>query len=564
MQFHLTIQLKEGNNHLNGQNDSAATGKESKTSEKIADVLHLRLNPPASEQSNSGHLVLVLKEKDDTNSKSETTVNPDALEQKKSKDANTRNVVIAGRMLSGKSTINDVLENVCHVADRTSLFGFTKEPRLHESAFGGYKIQVLDTPGLFQRAKIGETKRENGEIAQAIQESVKTYFGGDGYNNVDTVLIPISFTDGVNSEDIEAIKFFTENLPPATKKILVVTRAEGYSENDRNSLLHQISQHRDLSKLVDAHFGGTDHILFNGTLEKNELEFEISTTRHLEQIYLDRERLIKALLPTEEPVDLKEARLKETAKQVEAFLETHFPKQTNVLIVGRTHSGKSTISNVLENVCNVAEPASLFGLTQEPKLHESKIGGYQVQVLDTPGLFQIARDNCEIAQAIQESVKKHFGGNGYEKVDTVLMPISFTSGVMSEDIEAIKFFTEKLPPTTKKILVVTKAEGYSENDRSSLLDQISRHRELSKLVDVHFGGTDKILFTGTLEKFDVSFEKTTKRKLRQVYQDRESLIKAVLPMIEQPILFKQARLKETAKQVGAFLETHFPQVVFMN
>lgn len=304
MQYHLTIRLNPGINHPKEQNDSRTTGKEPKTSERITDVLHLRLNPPAE---------------------------TDAPIEKKSKDVSTRNVLIVGSIHSGKSTISNVLENVCHAAEQTTLFGSTQEPILRESVIGGYQVRVLDTPGLFQQAKKGEAKRENGEIAQLIQESVKTHFGGEGYENVDTVLMPISFTAGVMSEDIEALKFFAEKLPLTTKKILVVTNAEGHVDNDRTSLLDQISQHRELSKLVDSHFGGTDKILFTGTLEEFDLLDEKTTTRKLKQVYLDRECMIKALLPTEEPVEFKQARLSETAKLVGAFLETHFPKVVSIL-----------------------------------------------------------------------------------------------------------------------------------------------------------------------------------------------------------------------------------------
>lgn len=247
---------------------------------------------------------------------SQTAVKPEIRLPVQTDNQTAVKIVIVGKTNSGKSTICDVLDNVCHVVGRTAMLPLTHQPELREYELGGYQLKVLDTPGLFQRAKNGETKRENEEIDQLIQGSVKQYFGCAP----DVVLMTIS-TD-MDSEDIESLKFGIEKFPLTTKKILVFTRCEDFWDVSRNALRGEIFQNKFLSMLIDRYFGGK--ILFSGAVNHQSLSNLDSTMSDLERVFLDRECLIKALLPAEERLELEESRVLKGGEQVDAFLDRHF------------------------------------------------------------------------------------------------------------------------------------------------------------------------------------------------------------------------------------------------
>ena len=172
-------------------------------------------------------------------------------------------------------------------------------------------------------------------------------------------------------------------------------------------------------------------------------------------------------------------------------------KERNILIVGRSRSGKTTLVNSIEDVCQVGEYGSIFFSTREPKLQTTDLSEYKFRVLDTPGLCehapkgQTTRDNKEIVRLIKEKAEEHFGGEGFEEVDTVIMTFTVDDGFNSNDIVSLKAFLPELPAHAKKILVITHAESFDLKDQESIQDQISQHKELSVLVNTYFRGKRK-------------------------------------------------------------------------
>jgi predicted GTPase len=243
------------------------------------------------------------------------------------KDEKTQNVLIVGRVRSGKTTLCKLLHDLFQVVKFTGLFrDGTREPALHESDLSGYQLRVLDTPGLCEHAPKGKAARTNSEIIELIKGKVKELFGGQDFENVDTVLMTFTVDAGINSEDMLALETFLPLLPEKTKKILVISHAEGLDDNACDRIRSQIHQYSPLAKLVHSYFRG--NILFSGAVEQFYLDHraENSTTSYLSTMHKDRERLIAALLPVPESQDLKNERLEKTAEKAKAFLDQHFPE----------------------------------------------------------------------------------------------------------------------------------------------------------------------------------------------------------------------------------------------
>ena len=66
--------------------------------------------------------------------------------------------------------------------------------------------------------------------------------------------------------------------------------------------------------------------------------------------------------------------------------EARDPHVRNVLLVGRSRSGKSSFLDVLKDMCHIVPPMTLFYTTREPVLTELKIADYTLRVMDTPVL----------------------------------------------------------------------------------------------------------------------------------------------------------------------------------
>jgi GTP-binding protein EngB required for normal cell division len=262
------------------------------------------------------------------------------------RDEKTQNILLIGRSRSGKTTLINLLEEVCQVVGMGSLFYATREPELHELELSDYRLRVVDTPGLCEYAQKGKTQRTNEEIVQLIKEKAKEFFGGKEFEQVDTVLMTFTVESGINSGDMMALETFLPLLPQKTKKILVITHAECYSNHDHSSLRSQLSQHARLSVLINTYFRGAENILFTGALDEHDLNLEQTTTRKLRQIHFYREALIRALLPNAEPADLRQKRLDTTTGDVKVFLEKHFPKKSKTVVP--TEQAETEIESIVD------------------------------------------------------------------------------------------------------------------------------------------------------------------------------------------------------------------------
>ena len=81
-----------------------------------------------------------------------------------------------GRHNQGKTTLVNLLKNFGHVADGLNP---TKISELHEIDLSGYKFRILDISGL-------DTDK-NAEMVQSIKKAAEKFFGGEGFENIDTV-----------------------------------------------------------------------------------------------------------------------------------------------------------------------------------------------------------------------------------------------------------------------------------------------------------------------------------------------------------------------------------------
>ena len=219
-----------------------------------------------------------------------------------------------GRHNQGKTTLVNLLKNLCYVADSNIS---TKIPELHEIDLSGYKFRVLDTPGL--------DIYKNEDTVQSIKTTAEKFFGGEGFENIDTVIVPFSimfgWKPGAMSDMIENL---LPNFPKKAKKIFVITHAESSKEVHRNDLRNQICQTIQISHLINNYFRGKENILFSGTLQLMDIVqaalHPSAINEKFNYLYPDRERLIEELLPCPEPDEVKDSRTMNLEHDVKQFI----------------------------------------------------------------------------------------------------------------------------------------------------------------------------------------------------------------------------------------------------
>jgi len=122
----------------------------------------------------------------------------------------------------------------------------------------------------------------------------------------------------------------------------------------------------------------------------------------------------------------------------------------NILIVGRTRSGKSTAVGILKDPCHEPKEMSIFSDTVDPKYQsfalDDKVKNikYTINVIDTPGLKEVkqigvdARNDSVILNTINYCLK-----NEITKINLLLIFISFELGVTNDDLDSFQTFLEK-------------------------------------------------------------------------------------------------------------------------
>lgn len=211
----------------------------------------------------------------------------------------------------------------------------------------------------------------------------------------------------------------------------------------------------------------------------------------------------------------------------------------NIIFVGRTRAGKSTILRMMKDPTSIAKESSLYSETEEPTLYpftveaeqkheilkvkrtsplknKNDVTGeenkdvltpdqdfinYNMNIVDTPGLFEQKIDVKEIRNnsVIQKMILKCVE-HEITKINVIFFVCSFVSGVQSDDIEAFNAFVELFKGAEQNIaMIITRAEKYTPERKKQLIEEICKHPKLSALKEKI---SDNIFFSGAPNETD--------------------------------------------------------------
>eukprot|EP01087_Luapelamoeba_hula_P021905 TRINITY_DN773_c0_g1_i5.p1 TRINITY_DN773_c0_g1~~TRINITY_DN773_c0_g1_i5.p1 ORF type:complete len:406 (-),score=105.33 TRINITY_DN773_c0_g1_i5:72-1202(-) len=179
------------------------------------------------------------------------------------KAASTRNIILLGRSRAGKSTLLRMLKHPTHIPQSVQFFAQTQDPVLNsftvERGGHNYGINVLDTPGLFERSASNTEVRCNALIKALIVKCLEFEI-----RYIHTAFFACSFEGGINSQDVQAIIELNRLFKGADKVFhLLITRSEGKTLARRQLIETQVRAVPELSEF----FANPDvKVFFSGTL----------------------------------------------------------------------------------------------------------------------------------------------------------------------------------------------------------------------------------------------------------------------------------------------------------
>jgi hypothetical protein len=176
----------------------------------------------------------------------------------------------------------------------------------------------------------------------------------------------------------------------------------------------------------------------------------------------------------------------------------------NIMLIGRTRTGKSTIRALLVDPTKVPEELTLKSDTKDPLFESFHASDNKMvlNIIDTPGLFERGtneidiRDNDTILRTISFCVNMEI-----TKFHVICYCIAITNGINAEDIKSLELLTRHFGSNLARnsCLIITHCESKTE-DQLELYKRELLQDQYFKNIASYF--TLGISFSGSLNRDD--------------------------------------------------------------
>ena len=175
----------------------------------------------------------------------------------------------------------------------------------------------------------------------------------------------------------------------------------------------------------------------------------------------------------------------------------------NLVILGRTRTGKSTISSMIKDPFYIPPLPSLFACTREitfDRVTTNHNGDYCFfTIIDSPGLYDKMRNEGE--HLTNETIKRYIDQcmtRDITHIHAFAFVFSSGSGINIEDIQSMIFIQKQYPELGNFfMLIITHCEEKDEDEQNKFLDEFFQHPDVIKNNLREFFGLG-VFFTGTL------------------------------------------------------------------
>ncbi|CAF3324976.1 unnamed protein product [Rotaria socialis] len=176
----------------------------------------------------------------------------------------------------------------------------------------------------------------------------------------------------------------------------------------------------------------------------------------------------------------------------------------NIMLIGRTRTGKSTIKSLLVDPTVVPTDLTLKSDSRDPLFETFHVSDNRIvlNIIDTPGLFEHGddemsiRDNDAILNTIEVCVNREI-----TKFHVVCFCAAVTAGLNREDIDSLKLLVKFLGDEISKnsCLIITRCESKDDQQREKMRKELSEDTYFKEIAPFFKLG---IYFSGSLNPDD--------------------------------------------------------------
>jgi hypothetical protein len=179
-----------------------------------------------------------------------------------------RNILLVGRTLTGKSTFKSVLVDPTTICEKRSLFSGTKNPLFEPFSIDGEQIvlNVIDTPGLFERRREATDIRDNATILESIRMCVNRKV-----TQFHVICYFISVLCGMDESDLQVIQLLSAylGLDASRNSCLIITGSESKDEAQCDKIRFELRDDPHFKWIVPIFGQG---VFFSGSLDRHSYE----------------------------------------------------------------------------------------------------------------------------------------------------------------------------------------------------------------------------------------------------------------------------------------------------
>jgi len=225
----------------------------------------------------------------------------------------------------------------------------------------------------------------------------------------------------------------------------------------------------------------------------------------------------------------------EQIHSIDDVVPVYNAEMKNVLIIGKSGVGKSTIFQTVQNSSHIPPPRKLFAQTSKPVLHPivTIVDGkhYSINVIDTPGLYEVRRNaeekrtNDQILNLVQSCINQ-----SVTSLSTVMVTFKLGDTLTDQDISLIHILKSFLPSKLRQntILVFTHAEDVADDQIKDRVAEFEKDGSMKDLRDLCAGG---VFFFGTTDcDRNCKYKSYKEEVLPSVKKMRTELLKQIVSM----------------------------------
>jgi flagellin-like hook-associated protein FlgL len=176
----------------------------------------------------------------------------------------TFHVAMGRKILTNESTEEDVSTSDSSEDDVAKDDSSEKVISTTESTEEDLILNIIDTPGLFERGTEKIEPRDNSIIMQAIDACVNQEI-----TKFHVICFCVAITVGINQEDIQALKLLLETIGDkvASNSCLIITHCESKDKKQRKTLKSQLFEDTGFKSIAPFFKKG---IFFSGVLNRDD------------------------------------------------------------------------------------------------------------------------------------------------------------------------------------------------------------------------------------------------------------------------------------------------------